>query len=77
VTSLDGGVIIADPLRESWEIVDERTGRPVSVSCYFTEEQALRQIAAWEERDRRGGRPDCHHLVGHMVPRLTRDGREQ
>lgn len=58
--------------REMWEIADGRTGRPVSVSCYFTEDQALRQIAAWEERARRGGRPDTAHLVGHMVPqRLT------
>lgn len=60
---------MTEKYREIWEIVDERTGRPVSVSCFFTEEQARRQIESWEERDRRGGRPDCHHLVGHMTPR--------
>lgn len=61
-----------DPDHETWVVVDERTDKEVSVTCYFTEAQAQRQIDAWTARDARGGRPDCHYRIGHMVPKRTR-----
>jgi hypothetical protein len=55
--------------RECWQVYDRETNRPVSVSSFFTEEQALQQISEWEARAARGKRPDTAHLVGRMEPR--------
>jgi hypothetical protein len=53
-----------------WTIVDSRTGNQATVCGYFDEDQARRQIQEWVERDARGGRPDVHDLIPHLVPRL-------
>jgi hypothetical protein len=56
-------------VRDCWQVFDTLLDRPVSVSSFFTREQAERQIAEWEARARRGKRPDTAHLVGRMEAR--------
>lgn len=61
-------------MRETWEIVDSRTGKSVTVFSYTSEAQALRQIAGWVARDAKGGRPDCHERTPFLVPKLINAG---
>lgn len=52
----------------SWHIEDSRTpGKRVGIASYPSREIAEDQIAAWRERDRRGGRPDIHELMPYLV----------
>lgn len=60
---------------DTWTIVDSRTGQPVTVTSFFTEEGALEQIESWRERDRRGKRPDVHDMMPYLEPKLVRKGR--
>ena len=70
---------------ETWVIIDSRTGKKASVAGFFSKEGAERQIEEWKERDRRGGRPDCHDSIPFLRPKkipdrvpwvnISRDGR--
>jgi hypothetical protein len=53
-------------MSEIWYIVDSRNGRRATIACFISEVEALKQIAEWNDRDRRGLRPDCHDLLPHL-----------
>lgn len=53
--------------RESWTWVDSRTRKRVSITSTMTREQAEQQLAAWQERDAKGGRPDLHDKMPYIV----------
>lgn len=51
-----------------WHVEDSRTpGKRASMSGFFTQEQAERQIESWRKRDARGGRPDIHDLMPYLI----------
>lgn len=54
-------------MTELWGWVDGRTGRRVSITSAPTREQAEAQLAAWLERDRRGGRPDLRDVMPYVI----------
>lgn len=56
-----------------WRIIDRRTGKVTTIAAFFTEEQAVNQIAAWHRRHWKGGRPDVtledlDNLVAKQFP---------
>jgi hypothetical protein len=54
--------------REVWHIEDGREpGKRCGIASYPTREYAERMIEAWRDRDRRGGRPDIHELMPHLI----------
>lgn len=53
--------------RESWTWVDSRTRKRVSITSTMTREQAELQLAHWQERDAKGGRPDLHEAMPFIV----------
>jgi hypothetical protein len=55
-----------------WTIVDSRTGQPVTISSYPSQASAERQIAAWRQRDARGGRPDIHESMPYLMAQQQR-----
>jgi hypothetical protein len=57
--------------RGQWGWVDSRTGRRASVTSVPTRAMAERVLAGWIERDRRGGRPDLHDVIPHLVVALV------
>lgn len=62
----------------AWSWIDSRTRKRVSNSSCFTREQAEKQLAHWQERDRKGGRPDLHksmpYIIAALVPFGSRPG---
>ena len=61
-------------MNDSWTIVDRRDNRPVTITSFFTEEQAVWQITDWQDRHERGGRKDItKEMLLNMEPRRTAD----
>jgi len=56
---------------ERWHIEDSRSGRRAGVGSYTSRARTEQQIAVWRARDARGGRPDIHELMAHLVARCT------
>lgn len=56
-----------------WTMFDGRTGVRATVAAFFTRESAERQIEAWKDRQRKGGRPDVdpRYLVVGPVDELS------
>lgn len=61
-------------MKEIWHSIDRHTQQPVSVSAFFSETSALRQIAAWKARRLAGARPDItEEMLDRMTPLRLRD----
>jgi hypothetical protein len=62
---------------ERWVPVDRRNGRRMSQGVWPSREALEAAIAAWKERDARGGRPDLIRKVPYLVPaQLHGNGHE-
>lgn len=61
-------------LKATWKIIDNRTGRRITVAAFFTEERARGKIAEWRVRQAKGVRPDVSLAdIDAMEPRLLWD----
>ena len=47
-----------ETMNELWAIHDRRTGKPVTIARFLSEENAQRKIEEWIRRHHKGGRPD-------------------
>lgn len=55
-------------MSERSRIIDSRTGKRVTIASYPNAESAHRDIADWQKRHDRGGRPDItQELIDHMT----------
>ena len=52
-----------------WVLWNERDDRPAAVETFPTLEQAMLVLSGYIERDARGGRPDLHDIIPHIVVR--------
>ena len=55
---------------EIWAIVDWRTGEHATVAKFLSRAGAMRQLAEWKERDKKGIRQDVSHLLPFLEPKL-------